>query len=74
MRKKEFEKLWLYLKNTNYKDANIALANCPDNWNLCSIVASATAEGSKPFIHLIMSKEETIKVRDALTKIIRHMR
>jgi len=26
MRKKEFEKLWLDLKHTNYEDANIALA------------------------------------------------
>ena len=72
--KKEFEKLWLYLKDKNFSYSNIAVANCPDNWNRCSIVAYGVYEnGTDRFISLIVNKEEALQIRDALTQVIRDM-
>ena len=72
--KKKFEKLWLFLKNTiDYDEANIAIANCPDDWSLCSMVISAWYKSNQRFVVIQMDKKETIKIRDALSAVINDM-
>ncbi len=75
MVEEEFEKLWLFLQHTRdgWTDTNIALANCPDDWSLCSAVVSARNNKKHQIIGLLFDKEETIKIRDALSAIINDM-
>lgn len=69
-----FEKIWLDLKNCVYYDnANCAIANCPNNWNFCSFIIHVWGKNLDKFIALQMNKEETIKIRDALTKVVDDM-
>jgi len=71
MKKKPFEKIYL---QTVEKKSAIAIANCPDNWALCSFVAHIWLNnGREDFARLLLNKEETVKIRDALTKVIRDM-
>ena len=71
--KDNFEKIYLLLKNTPYEESDVAIANCPDNWSLCSFNISAWHGYKNKFIHLLMNKEETTKIRDALTSVIEDM-
>jgi len=73
MKEKEFEKLWMTLKNTNYELADIAIANCPDDWSFCSIIISAIHEKGSSFVHAITNREEAEKIRDAISKVIEDM-
>ena len=70
---KEFEKLWLTLKNTHYDLVDIAIANCPDDWSFCSIVVSAIHQQESKFVHITVNREEAEKIRDAISKVIEDM-
>ncbi len=72
-KEKEFEKIWLFLKNTCYDEANVAIANCPNDWSMCSFVMSAWHRGKQRFAALDMDRGETVRIRDALTSVIDDM-
>lgn len=68
------EKIWLDLKDPQYQYANIAIAYIP-NGKLCSIVAHGVYKDVVDrFISLQLNEEETKKIRDALTEVIRSMK
>ena len=50
---KDFEKINLRLNNTIRCDmSSMAIANCPDDWNVCSIIASSLFDNKHDFVGL----------------------
>lgn len=71
---KEFEKIWLFLKNCMYYDeVNIAIANVPSDWSVCSVVISGWKDKENKFMSLQLSREEVEKIRDAMSAVIADM-
>ena len=71
---KQFEKIWLFLHNCEYYDeVNIAIANAPNDWSICSFIISSWLDSKNKFMALQLDKEEATKIRDALSAVIDDM-
>lgn len=73
MKKKQFEKLFLQIESGHFSNGSVAIANCLENWKLCSLAIHKWSGKQDSFAHIFTTKEETIKIRDALTKVIHDM-
>lgn len=71
---KEFEKLFMYFDDKRYTVADIAIANCPDDWNKCSFVLSTWSGNHHGFAHIFMNEIELDRVIEALQKVKADMR
>lgn len=67
--KKEFEKLFIYLGDQQYSSADIAIANCPDDWTTCSFIVSTHRGSLHGFVKLLMNESEVDQVIEALQKV-----
>lgn len=52
---------------------SLALANCPDNDQLCSLIVSLIGTETNPFVHVFFNKNEVDAIIEALQKIRKKM-
>jgi len=72
--KKEFEKIWLFLKGCMYYDeVSIAIANAPSDWSVCSVVISGWKNMENKFMSLQLNREEAEKIIDAMSAVLADM-
>lgn len=70
-REGEFEKAWLFLSDGK---SNIAIANCPDDWSLCSLVMSSHGYGAPGISRVMLTESELGEVIEALQRVKVDMR
>lgn len=67
--KKEFEKLFMNFGDKRYLLADIAIANCPDDWTKCSFVLSTHRNDHHGFVHVFIDQPELDRIIEALQKV-----
>jgi len=72
--KEGFEKLWLFLEKSGHESANIAIANCPDNWKMGHVVISTHDDAHSGFAYIFFDEKELDEILKALQEVRRGMR